>query len=82
MRLIPIRPLLRFMSQAVLRRDAPSRLGGVAAPLGGAVPGRAKGRATLLFSAFAPPPYRYTRRVMYRYIKTVSSAPKGCVTDE
>ena len=33
-------------------------------------------------AAFAPPPYKYTRGVMYRYIKTVSSAPKGCVTDE
>uniref|UniRef100_A0A7S3RTG6 dihydroxy-acid dehydratase n=1 Tax=Strombidinopsis acuminata TaxID=141414 RepID=A0A7S3RTG6_9SPIT len=28
------------------------------------------------------PPYKYTRGTMYRYIKTVSSAQKGCVTDE
>ena len=31
---------------------------------------------------FVPPPYKYTRGTMYRYIKTVSSAQKGCVTDE
>ena len=28
------------------------------------------------------PPYKYTRGTMYRYIKTVSSAQHGCVTDE
>jgi len=28
------------------------------------------------------PPYKYTRGTMHRYIKTVSSAQKGCVTDE
>ena len=28
------------------------------------------------------PPYKYTRGTMYRYIKTVSSAQLGCVTDE
>jgi len=28
------------------------------------------------------PPYKYTRGTMYRYIKTVSSAQFGCVTDE
>ena len=33
-------------------------------------------------AAFVPPPYKYTRGTMYRYIKTVSSAQKGCVTDE
>ena len=31
---------------------------------------------------FEAPPYKYTRGTMYRYIKTVSSAQKGCVTDE
>ena len=33
-------------------------------------------------AAFVAPPYKYTRGTMYRYIKTVSSAQKGCVTDE
>lgn len=33
-------------------------------------------------AAFVPPPYKYTRGTMYRYIKTVSSAQHGCVTDE
>jgi len=28
------------------------------------------------------PPYKYTRGTMYRYIKCVASAQKGCVTDE
>ena len=28
------------------------------------------------------PPLKYTRGTMYRYIKTVSSAQMGCVTDE
>jgi len=32
--------------------------------------------------AFVAPPYKYTRGTMYRYIKTVASAQKGCVTDE
>jgi len=32
--------------------------------------------------AWEAPPYKYTRGTMYRYIKTVSSAQKGCVTDE
>jgi len=33
-------------------------------------------------AAFVAPPYKYTRGTMYRYIKTVSSAQYGCVTDE
>merc|ERR1712228_35503 len=33
-------------------------------------------------SVWSAPPYKYTRGTMYRYIKTVSSAQKGCVTDE
>jgi len=33
-------------------------------------------------AAFVAPPYKYTRGTMYRYIKTVSSAKMGCVTDE
>lgn len=32
--------------------------------------------------AFVAPPYKYTRGTMHRYIKTVSSAQMGCVTDE
>lgn len=32
--------------------------------------------------AFVAPPFKYTRGTMYRYIKTVSSAQLGCVTDE
>ena len=32
--------------------------------------------------AWAAPPYKYTRGTMHRYIKTVSSAQTGCVTDE
>jgi len=32
--------------------------------------------------AWVAPPYKYTRGTMYRYIKTVSSAKQGCVTDE
>ena len=32
--------------------------------------------------AWVAPPLKYTRGTMYRYIKTVSSAMKGCVTDE
>ena len=31
---------------------------------------------------FVPPPLKYTRGTMGRYIKTVSSAQMGCVTDE
>jgi dihydroxy-acid dehydratase len=33
-------------------------------------------------AAWTMPPYKYTRGTMYRYIKTVSSAQHGCVTDE
>ena len=33
-------------------------------------------------AAWVAPPYKYTRGTMDRYIKTVSSAQKGCVTDE
>jgi dihydroxy-acid dehydratase len=33
-------------------------------------------------AAWKAPPYKYTRGTMYRYIKCVSSAQKGCVTDE
>ena len=33
-------------------------------------------------AAWEMPPYKYTRGTMYRYIKTVSSAQHGCVTDE
>ena len=33
-------------------------------------------------AAWVMPPYKYTRGTMSRYIKTVSSAQKGCVTDE
>jgi len=33
-------------------------------------------------AAWVAPPFKYTRGTMYRYIKTVSSAQKGCVTDE
>jgi dihydroxy-acid dehydratase len=32
-------------------------------------------------SAWTPPPYRATSGVLYKYIKTVSSASLGCVTD-
>jgi len=32
--------------------------------------------------AWSPPPLKYTRGTLHRYIKTVSSAQKGCVTDE
>jgi dihydroxy-acid dehydratase len=32
--------------------------------------------------SWSPPPLKYTRGTMHRYIKTVSSAKKGCVTDE
>jgi len=33
-------------------------------------------------SVFSAPPLKYTRGTMHRYIKTVSSAKYGCVTDE
>ena len=33
-------------------------------------------------ASFVAPPFKYTRGTMYRYIKTVSSAQQGCVTDE
>ena len=33
-------------------------------------------------AAWVMPPYKYTRGTMSRYIKTVSSAQTGCVTDE
>ena len=33
-------------------------------------------------AAWVAPPYKYTRGTMHRYIKTVSSAQTGCVTDE
>lgn len=33
-------------------------------------------------AAWKMPPYKYTRGTMHRYIKTVSSAASGCVTDE
>jgi dihydroxy-acid dehydratase len=32
--------------------------------------------------AFTPPPYKFTRGTLYKYIKTVKSASEGCVTDE
>lgn len=31
---------------------------------------------------FVPRPYKATRGTLYKYIKNVSSASKGCVTDE
>ena len=33
-------------------------------------------------AAWVMPPYKYTRGTMARYINTVASAQKGCVTDE
>jgi len=33
-------------------------------------------------AAWVAPPLKYTRGTMHRYIKTVSSAKYGCVTDE
>ena len=33
-------------------------------------------------AAWVAPPLKYTRGTMHRYIKTVASAAKGCVTDE
>ena len=33
-------------------------------------------------SKWVAPPLKYTRGTMHRYIKTVSSARQGCVTDE
>jgi dihydroxy-acid dehydratase len=32
--------------------------------------------------AFTPPPYKFTRGTLYKYIKNVKSASEGCVTDE
>lgn len=32
-------------------------------------------------AAFTPPPYKATKGTLYKYIKTVSSASEGCVTD-
>jgi dihydroxy-acid dehydratase len=32
-------------------------------------------------SKWTPPPYKVTKGVLYKYIKNVSSASKGCVTD-
>ena len=32
-------------------------------------------------AAWSPPPPRYTKGVLYKYMKTVSSASEGCVTD-
>ena len=32
--------------------------------------------------AWVMPPFKYTRGTMMRYIKSVASAQKGCVTDE
>lgn len=32
--------------------------------------------------AFVPPPLKATRGTLFKYIKNVSSASKGCVTDE
>lgn len=31
---------------------------------------------------WSPPPYKYTRGRLYKYIKNVKSASEGCVTDE
>ncbi|MFV0446759.1 MAG: dihydroxy-acid dehydratase [Planctomycetaceae bacterium] len=32
--------------------------------------------------AFTPPPYKFNRGTLYKYIKNVKSASEGCVTDE
>jgi dihydroxy-acid dehydratase len=32
--------------------------------------------------AFTPPPYKFTRGTLYKYIKNVKTASEGCVTDE
>jgi dihydroxy-acid dehydratase len=32
--------------------------------------------------AFTPPPYKFTRGTLHRYIRTVKTASEGCVTDE
>jgi dihydroxy-acid dehydratase len=34
------------------------------------------------FKGWTPPPYKITKGTLYRYIKTVSTASEGCVTDE
>ena len=31
---------------------------------------------------FRPPPLKFTRGTLYKYIKNVKSASEGCVTDE
>jgi dihydroxy-acid dehydratase len=31
---------------------------------------------------WTPPPYKFTRGRLYKYIKNVKSASEGCVTDE
>lgn len=31
---------------------------------------------------WTPPPYKVTKGMLYKYIKNVSSASEGCVTDE
>ena len=33
-------------------------------------------------AAWVMPPYKYSRGTMMRYINSVASAQKGCVTDE
>jgi len=33
-------------------------------------------------AAWTAPPYKETRGTLYKYIKTVSDAASGCVTDE
>ncbi len=33
-------------------------------------------------AAFTPPPFKFTRGTLYKYIKNVKSASEGCVTDE
>ena len=33
-------------------------------------------------AGWTPPPYKFTRGTLYKYIKNVSDASKGCVTDE
>ncbi|HID54256.1 MAG TPA: dihydroxy-acid dehydratase, partial [Anaerolineae bacterium] len=33
-------------------------------------------------AAWTPPPYKYMRGTLYKYIKNVKSASEGCVTDE
>jgi len=33
-------------------------------------------------AAWTPPPYKATRGTLFKYIKTVTTASDGCVTDE